>query len=354
MESQKNRILVIEDNTDVRENIQEILQLAGYDVDAAENGKVGVELALRTKPDLILCDIMMPELDGHGVLRILSKNVITAGTPFIFLTAKAEKEDFRRGMGLGADDYITKPFDDVVLLDSIEMRLARSRKLKSSFDGTEAGLQHFIDEAAASDRLLSLTQDREMRQYEKRDVLYSEGQTARWLFFIVTGKVKSFRSNDLGKELITKLSSAGEFLGGLPLLQNSKYSDSAMALEHCEVRLIPKEDFLKLVFSKKELSASIIKALAQQLEETEAQLLNVAYDAVRQKVATTLYAACNTFKHNDEIRINLLREDLASMAGIAKETLIRTLSEFKDDGLIEIDGNDIVISNPDNLKRYLH
>jgi DNA-binding response OmpR family regulator len=354
MEPQKSKLLVIEDNADVRENIQEILQLAGYYVDVAANGKVGVEMALREKPDLILCDIMMPELDGHGVLRILSKNVLTAGTPFIFLTAKADKEDFRRGMGLGADDYITKPFDDVMLLDTIELRLERSRKLKSSFDGTDTGLQHFIDAAKASDSLLSLTTDREIRHFEKRDLLYIEGQPARWLFFVVSGKVKSFRSNEQGKEFITKLTITGEFLGGLPLLQNRPYSDSAMALEHCEVRLIPKEDFMKLVFSTKEVSVVMLKALAAQLEQTETQLLKVAYDAVRQKVASALKAASVAFNVNDEIRINLLREDLAAMAGIAKETLIRTLSEFKDDGLVEIEGNDIVISAPDKLDRYLH
>ena len=120
-----DKILIIEDNNDVRENLAEILELSGYDVSAAENGKVGVEAALGDVPDLILCDIMMPELDGFGVLRILSKNPKVASVPFIFLTAKAEKEDFRRGMGLGADDYITKPFDDVELLDTIEMRLKK-------------------------------------------------------------------------------------------------------------------------------------------------------------------------------------------------------------------------------------
>jgi CRP-like cAMP-binding protein len=127
-----------------------------------------------------------------------------------------------------------------------------------------------------------------------------------------------------------------------------------MALEHCEVRLIPKEDFMKLVFSTKEVSVVMLKALAAQLEQTETQLLKVAYDAVRQKVASALKAASVAFNVNDEIRINLLREDLAAMAGIAKETLIRTLSEFKDDGLVEIEGNDIVISAPDKLDRYLH
>lgn len=353
MNSNEHKILVVEDNQDVRENIEEILLLAGYQVCSAENGKVGVTMAIKERPDLILCDIMMPELDGFGVLRILSKNAITSGIPFIFLTAKAEKEDFRRGMGLGADDYITKPFDDVNLLDTIELRLKRSERLKASFDGTEEGLQNFFSEARAQDTLLDLTNDREIRVYEKRDIVYNEGQSPRWLYFIVSGKIKSYRTNDFGKELITRVSGSGEFLGIIPLLQNHNYSDSAMALERCEVRLIPKEDFQQLVFSKKEVSANMIKALAKQVEETETQLIHLAYDAVRQKVAGALLALSAQYRDKNAVRISLLREDLAGVAGVAKETLIRTLSEFKDDGVVEIDGNDIVLKDLGKLEKIM-
>src|SRR5580704_8128521 len=100
------KVLLIEDNNEMRENISEILSLANYAVLTAENGKVGVEIAKRDKPDLIICDIMMPDLDGYGVLHILGKDPETAGIPFIFLTAKAEKGDIRKGMNLGADDYM--------------------------------------------------------------------------------------------------------------------------------------------------------------------------------------------------------------------------------------------------------
>jgi CheY-like chemotaxis protein len=118
------KILIIEDNTDVRENLAEILMLSGYEAITAENGKTGAAKAQTELPDLILCDIMMPELDGYGVLHIMSRSAKTADIPFIFLTAKAEKEDFRKGMALGADDYITKPFDDAVLLQTIESRFS--------------------------------------------------------------------------------------------------------------------------------------------------------------------------------------------------------------------------------------
>ena len=116
-------ILIVDDHDDIRENIAEILSLAGYHTLTAENGKKGMELALSKNPDLIVCDIMMPELDGYGVLHLLRKNPATALIPFIFLTAKTERLDFRKGMELGADDFITKPFDDIALLNAIEIRL---------------------------------------------------------------------------------------------------------------------------------------------------------------------------------------------------------------------------------------
>lgn len=120
------KILLIEDNSDVRENTSEILELAGYKVISAPNGKIGVEQAQAEKPDLIICDIMMPELDGYGVLEILGKQKETAGIPFIFLSAKTEKRDIGKGMDLGANDYLTKPFDDTDLLHAVETRLSKS------------------------------------------------------------------------------------------------------------------------------------------------------------------------------------------------------------------------------------
>ncbi len=124
------KILIIDDNLELRENTAEIIELANYNVITADNGKAGVELALKEKPDLIICDIMMPVLDGYGVYHLLSKHKETAGIPFIFLTAKSEKSDFRKGMEMGADDYIAKPFDGIELLHAIEVRLKKNELLK--------------------------------------------------------------------------------------------------------------------------------------------------------------------------------------------------------------------------------
>lgn len=120
------KILVIEDEADMRRNLTTILRLEKFHPLAAENGRIGVELAKKEKPDLILCDIMMPELDGHGVLQALRDDPSTVTIPFIFLTAKGEKADVRSGMNLGADDYLTKPVAKADLLEAVRSRLERA------------------------------------------------------------------------------------------------------------------------------------------------------------------------------------------------------------------------------------
>jgi len=136
------KILVIEDEPEMRRNLLTILKLEKFQFFGAENGRVGLELVRREKPDLILCDVMMPELDGHGVLEALRKDEETASIPFIFLTAKGEKADLRSGMNLGADDYLTKPVAKADLLHAIAARLRRSeqqaqREFKPDFTSYE-------------------------------------------------------------------------------------------------------------------------------------------------------------------------------------------------------------------------
>src|SRR5215831_8040256 len=129
------KILVIEDEPEMRRNMITLLRYKHYEPIAAENGRVGVETARRETPDLILCDIMMPELDGYGVLRMLQADAKLAPIPFIFLTAKGEMDDLRSGMNLGADDYLIKPVGNKDLVDTIEARLQRSaQKTRREFN----------------------------------------------------------------------------------------------------------------------------------------------------------------------------------------------------------------------------
>ena len=120
------KILVIEDEPEMRRNLMAILRLERFQPLAAEDGQVGVELAKRERPDLVLCDVMMPKLDGYGVITALRASAETAAIPFIFLTARGEKPEIRAGMNLGADDYLTKPVAKADLLAAVRSRLERA------------------------------------------------------------------------------------------------------------------------------------------------------------------------------------------------------------------------------------
>ncbi|MBD2775600.1 hybrid sensor histidine kinase/response regulator [Iningainema tapete] len=143
-----NTILIIEDEPQVRENIQEILQLSDFNTLIAPNGQIGLEIAKTKLPDLIICDIMMPELDGFSVLSALRQNEATINIPLIFVTAKAERSDFRQGMDFGADDYLTKPFTPEELLNAITSRLEKhallERQAQAKLDELRMNIAHSL------------------------------------------------------------------------------------------------------------------------------------------------------------------------------------------------------------------
>lgn len=347
------KIILIEDSKEMRENTAEILELANYRVFTAKNGKEGVELAQKEKADLIICDIMMPVLDGYGVLHLLAKNPETAGIPFIFLTAKAERGDFRKGMEMGADDYVTKPFDDIELLNAIESRLKKSEMIKKEFSKDIEGLNEFITSAKGIEDLKKLSEERDVHTYRKKETVYDEGNYPKGIYFINKGKVKSYRTHENGKEFITGLYKEGDFFGYLALLEDGKYSDSAMTLDDSEICLIPKEDFFSLIYKNAEVSRRFIRMLSDNLHEKEEQLLNLAYNSVRKRVAEALITLHARYKKEDEkqFSLSISREDLANLAGTATETTIRTLSDFKDEGLIEIKGGTITLLQSEKLVR---
>ncbi len=344
------RILIIEDDTTMRENTAEILGLANYEVHTAPNGKAGSLIAKELKPDLIICDIMMPELDGWGVLHILSKDPKTSSIPFIFLTAKAEKSEIRKGMELGADDYLTKPFEETELLSAIEVRLRKKELLKNEFSRNAQGLSTFLEEAAGLDELKTLSTNRPISHYKKKEVIFHVGDKPHYVFFLSKGSIKTYKTHDDGKEFITQVFKAGDFFGHVPLFENSSYADSAVVLEESEIVKIPKEDFISLLNRNRDVSAKFIRILSNQVEEQERQLIRMAYDTVRKRTAEALlklHRAGTTNGTKSSVRVT--RDDLANMIGTATETVIRCLSEFKEDGLIEIHGREIVVLDPEGL-----
>ncbi len=349
------KILLIEDNEEIRENTAEILELANYKVVTAPNGKIGIETALTEQPDLIVCDIMMPVLDGYGVLHALHKNDSIKNIPFIFLTAKTERSDLRKGMELGADDYITKPFSGTELLNAIEGRLKKADLIKEEFSTGIEGINKLLAAAGSKDVLESLTKDRDVNKYRKKQTVYNEGNRAARLFYIVKGKVKTFKSNDDGKELVVGLYNEGDFLGYVALLEGSSYKETAEAMEDSELAIIPKADFDELMNSNPQVAQKFIQLLAKNVAEKEEHLLGLAYNSLRKKVADALMSLQRKYKTGDgNFSINISRENLASIAGTATESLIRTLGDFRTEKLIDIKDGNIVILNEKKLENLLN
>lgn len=348
--------MLIEDNKAVRENISEILELAKYEVYGAENGKVGVDLVLKELPDLVICDIMMPELDGYGVLTALSRDSKTSSIPFIFLTAKSERADFRKGMEMGADDYVSKPFDDVELLSAIETRLKKKDQMKKDFALSNEGVNEFLKVARKAGNNPLISENRQTLYLKKKQLVYGAGQTPANLYFVSKGKVKTFKINELGKELITDIYKEGEFLGYIPLMEDTVYQDTAEALQEAELMVIPKTDFLALLGSDSSIAQTFIKMLSRDVTEKEEKLVSLAYNSLRKRVATGLLQVYDKFKKTptDKPRLEISREDLAQIVGTATESLIRTLSDFKSEKLIDIRDGKVFIVDEDKLKNMLN
>jgi DNA-binding response OmpR family regulator len=350
------KILVIEDNAGIRENIAEILELANYKVFTAENGKNGIEIALHEKPDLILCDVMMPHLDGYGVLHLLHKNPAVRNTPFIFMSAKAERAEMRKGMELGADDYITKPFEKTELLQAIECRLKRAEWLKQEFVPHEAGMNgngHVVTDlknVAERDILSLLSDNRDVSKYKRKQIIYVEGNRPARLYYIKKGKVKTYKTNEEGKELIVGIYGEGDFLGYVALLEGTVYKERAETMENTELAIIPKDEFDALMNTRREVVNRFMTMMAKNITEKEQLLLGLAYNSLRKKVADALITVNRKYKTS----INLSRENLAAIAGTATASMIRTLSEFKSEKLIDIHDGMITILNEKELENLLN
>ncbi|HWZ35406.1 MAG TPA: response regulator, partial [Mucilaginibacter sp.] len=325
-----------------RKIIARILTLANYHVLEASNGRIGVDLATRHKPNLILCDIMMPELDGYGAFHQLNQNADTAYIPFIFLTAKAERNDFRKGMDMGADDYLTKPFEKIELLNAIESHLAKKQK-QAAFYSRQ--LQNLETLAAGNSKgvaeLKQLIARRKIKQIEKKQILYNDGDQPHGLYLLLQGSIRTYKMDENGRELMMNLYHSDDYLGIHALLLNEPYTETAEALEDSSICLLPKDDIINLMNHYPDVSAHFIRILANNIKEKEDHLFELAYHSVRKRLAQTLVKLSNRSSSADQFRIS--RDELAAMAGIAIETVSRTLSDFKDEKLIEKKGSHISI-----------
>ncbi len=338
------KVLVIEDNDDIREGTVEVLEMAGYEALAAKNGKLGVELALNSSPDIILCDIMMPELDGYGVLYLLNKNPKTASIPFIFMTAKAERADMRKGMEMGADDYLTKPFDDVELFNAIESRL-KKRSLAVGFKAAPKDLDTILAE---------LRQKGKVRNYGPKQVIYVENDEPTALYMVKRGQVKTYKRSKDGRELSSDIYKDGDFFGYESLCCGVAYADNAATLVDTDLVLIPSADFMNALFNHQEMATAFIELLSGNIRFKEEQMVKLAYFSVRKRVAEALVQLSRKFaagENRDSCTLKISRDDLAAFVGTASETVSRMLADFKEEKLIEKHGNAIYVVSIDKLSK---
>lgn len=343
------KVLLIEDDIAVRENTAELIELSGYEVITAPNGKMGVSLAKNALPDIIICDIMMPEMDGYGVIKELSADPSTKYIPFVFLSAKTEHKDIRKGMDLGADDYLTKPFEEHDLISAIESRLAKAAILKDEREKAAA-----TEDASALRSLNDLKNyvddnGKEMN-FKKGELIFEQGNNSNYIYLLNKGIVKCHKIDESGKELTTALYKEDDLFGYASLLQNIPYEESATAMESCELMAVPKDELKEVLNKNHRVNFDLINLLSDNISEIKDQLLQMAYGSVRKKTAATIvqFAEKMNKKNNESIKIS--RSDLASVAGIATESLIRTLSAFNKEGLIDIEGRNIKIVDLESLK----
>jgi DNA-binding response OmpR family regulator len=341
------KILIIEDHVDIRENMAELLELSGYLVEKAADGIEGVRLAKLSTPDIVICDIMMPHLDGYGVLQVFSSSEILSKIPFIFLTAKTDRADMRRGMEMGADDYLTKPFKEVELLKAIESRLKKFEGYSSLQNDSQAEVA-LAHEALEFLDFTNYSKEKRTSTIHKKHIVYSEGDHPARLYFLQKGKIKTFHTNRDGKYFITSFVQEGEFFGFVDILENQVYRESAEALEDAIVISISAKDFQIIMKENIHLEIFFRKELTTYLIKNETVLMSMAYQSLRMRVSAALVELANTYGKNldEPISMKLSREDLASRVGTATESVIRTLSEFKKEGLVEIKGSEMKILKP--------
>ncbi len=344
------KVLFIEDDTVVRENTAELLELSDYKVVTAPNGKVGVALAIKENPDIIVCDVMMPEMDGYGVLKSLSENPDTQKIPFIFLSAKTEHKDIRKGMDLGADDYLTKPFEEEELISAIESRLAKVSILNNrnekapSPDNDHPQLNSLQD-------LRNLIKNYEEQSYKTGEKIYEAGKQSFHFYLVERGVVKSHQMDQYGKELITSLYKEGDFFGNISFNKVSPNQEFATAMEDTKVFAVSKEEFKEILSKNPKITLDLIDVMGDNITGIKEQLLEMAYGSVRKKTARTILLFSQKIRRHPTQSIRISRSDLASVAGMASETLIRTLSDFKKEGLLEIEGRNIKLLDVEGLKK---
>lgn len=341
----KKKILIIDDDEGIRSNVVELLDLAGYETIDASDGRRGLELINQIKPDLILCDISMPILDGYGVLHAIQNNSDWSPVPFIFITASTKRNGFRTAMDSGADDYLSKPFSGDELIKLVNSHLIKFGKLKNMLNRNSGLKIEFDGDLSALVKNNKFIEKQTLRKFYKKDNIYHEGDKSEFLYYLLEGKVKVSKMNQWGKEFIVDLFNAGDYFGYQDLLTGDEHRESAVALEDARIALISKLDYFDILYSNSDIAVSFMKTLTENLNLANEKLLGMAYDSARKKVAQALLFINKKYhlSGSPEISFPIQREVISSIAGLSPESVSRNLTDFNQEGLIKTDGRTIKI-----------
>ena len=342
------KVLLIEDDDQLRENIAELLELYNYEVFATPEGRKGVELAKEVHPDVIVCDIMMPGMDGYQVLEKLSHDPNTRKIPFIYMSAKSDRSDVRKGMDLGADDYIPKPFEEEELISAIENRIARVAIL--SREERQSPLVEVPSIPDLEGLKLWFAGNGEIINVSAKSHIYEEGHHSNYVYLIRQGMVKTITMDESGHELINKVYREGDFFGYTSLMETTPYKETASGIQSCALFAVHKEIMGKILLKNHHLTLEIIDLLSSDIMSYKERLLQMAYGTVRKKAASSILQFLRQLEPSPQEGIYISRSDLASVAGIAPESFIRALTEFKNEGLIASRGRNIKVLDIDGLK----
>lgn len=334
-------ILIIENNPEVSDRYADILKNSGYEVIFAINSNIGIDLAINTLPDLILCNTIVAPTDGFEVLSVLSANPSTTKIPFIFINEDSSIDIVKKGIEYGADDFITKPFKSEQLIRSVE---ARIKKLKNQNGAILPFGEYSLSNSPNTkgiENLLKLISQSKIRHIRKRQTIYYEGDFSQYIYLLVEGCIKSLKLTNDGRQLITGLYRPNSFIGLDNLFLDAPLTQSAETTENSSLYFIPKNSVKELLNEHVELNHQFLKILSIDLHEKEDQLVELAYESVRKRLAQVLIRLSKNSIPIDHIDIS--RDELAGLAGIATETVSRILTDFKENGVIERSGSQIQI-----------
>lgn len=350
-----NKILIIEGDNRIRENTTEILHRAGYHVISAENGEKGIESVKQEKPDMIICNTALPDMDGVCIPSILSKKNNTSTIPVVMVSSVTGNHNSNDRTKQEIVDISEKTAETASLLDSIFNRSQNGK----GYEREKSIMDEFISQLFSSPYPFKLPNSIpsyfKTRTFAKKDSIYFEGDMPSSMYLVLKGRVKTTKMCSEGKEFITGIHEKGELFGHIAIFRRTDYVDSAIATLESEVLLIPKNDMLEQMEKNGGIVNQIIMFLSNEISEKEEKMKSLAYNSVRSRVAAVLLQlGAKKYSNEKKAELNSItvsREDLASMVGTASESLVRTLSDFRYENIIDTDRGKIVITDPECLER---